>query len=99
MGHCGLHSPWIDWVVKGFEQPLAWFCSLVYAWIGTLKNVLNTTAPKTNAEIPGTNKRGNLRNKRGSSRVLIHATICLHCHVAFIPHELYISHASVVLVV
>ena len=33
LGHCGLHSPRIDWVVKC--QPVAWLCSRIYGWIGS----------------------------------------------------------------
>ena len=33
MGHCGLHSPGIGWVVKGLEQPVArWDESLMIEW-------------------------------------------------------------------
>ena len=93
MGHCGLHSPGIDWVVKGLEQPVAWLCSRVDRWNSIFFNTI------------AKNKSGNSRNKRGNSRnevqcgfwfwsALLRA-ICWHWHVAFIPQELYISHVSV----
>ena len=64
LGHCGLHSPGIDWVVKRLE-PVAWLCSRVYGWIGTF-HFFEHNGPK-NKRGNSRNKRGNLRNKRGNS--------------------------------
>ena len=100
MGHCGLHSPGIGWVVKGLEQPVAWLCSRVDGWIPFVEHNLSK-----NKSGNSRNKRGNLRSKRGNSRngvqcgcwfwsALLRA-VCWHWHVAFIPQELYISHVSV----
>ena len=96
MGHCGLHSPGIGWVVKGLEQPVAWLCSRVDGWIPFFEH--NRARNKSGNS---RNKCGNLRNKRGKSRNGVQCgfrfwsaqlrAICWHWPVAFIPQELYIN--------
>ena len=91
----GIHLELIEWLNAFSNLWHAWLCSHVYGWIRTF-HFLSTMAPKTNAEIPGTNaeicgiSRNGVQCGFWSWIALLRAT-CLHWHVASIPQGFYMA--------
>ena len=97
LGYCGLHSPGIDWVVA-LSNLWHGFAAVSMGELGH-STCLSTMAPKTDAEICGTDAEihgmeSNVLFVLNMFWIALLRATCWHWHVAFVPQRFYISHAS-----